>query len=497
MRKADKELKRKGKLADRISKLENKTWSLISKGDYNGALQIISALASFYYGSNQKYTDKNLEDMILAMELPMKCVKMKTLFNTVLFYDGFGFDIRGLAFIYIKALCEKGYHVVYIVDERKSHKLPNINGVLKKYGGEMVCIPYGLDYMECAVFINHTVVKKNVAHAMLYTTPYDSSAVLAFTKIPNNIRRYQINLTDHAFWLGVHAFDYCIEFRNHGASISEYYRGIDKSKLLMLPYYPGNGYKGGFQGFPFERQKDDFVVFSGGSMYKTKDREGTYYKIVRYLLKHYPNVKFWYAGTGENKGMKTLLHDFRGRVFFTSERKDISFIMQHCDIYLSTYPIAGGLMSQYAAAAGCIPLTLRRKGTVNGGTLTENNECKFLMDSPEELLKEFDKLYHDDAYREKAGEAVCRCVPAEDIFACNLNKILKEGKSDFQMSTKKIDTSDFLKLYDTGDFTKLLSKVIGSPKYPSLFRIMPYYYTVSLLKKIMWWIGCQLEKKFR
>ena len=44
-----------------------------------------------------------------------------------------------------------------------------------------------------------------------------------------HMKRYQVNLTDHAFWLGTYAFDYCLEFLDFGAIVSREYRHIPPS----------------------------------------------------------------------------------------------------------------------------------------------------------------------------------------------------------------------------------------------------------------------------
>ena len=78
---------------------------------------------------------------------------------------------------------------------------------------------------------------------------------------------------DHAFWLGRNAFDYCLEFRDFGANLSRQYRHIPIQKLLKQPYYPLADPTIPYGGLPFERADGDFVIFSGGTLYKTLDRE--------------------------------------------------------------------------------------------------------------------------------------------------------------------------------------------------------------------------------
>lgn len=77
---------------------------------------------------------------------------------------------------------------------------------------------------------------------------------------------------DHAFWLGRNAFDYCLEFRDFGANLSRQYRHIPIQKLLKQPYYPLADPTIPYGGPPFERADGD-VIFSGGTLYKTLDRE--------------------------------------------------------------------------------------------------------------------------------------------------------------------------------------------------------------------------------
>lgn len=43
---------------------------------------------------------------------------------------------------------------------------------------------------------------------------------------------------------------------------------------------------------------------------------------------------------------------FQRRVFLLGSRRDIHAVFRACDIYMGTYPIGGGLMSQYAAVNG-------------------------------------------------------------------------------------------------------------------------------------------------
>ena len=123
--------------------------------------------------------------------------------------------------------------------------------------------------MERISYVNHIaklaeIIKKTrPAYLFLYTMSYDVAAIVVFSAI-NIARKFQINLTDHAYWLGRDCFDYCIEFRDYGATISHRFRKIDSEKLIKIPFYPYVDYEAEFLGFPFESQNK--VIFSGGAL---------------------------------------------------------------------------------------------------------------------------------------------------------------------------------------------------------------------------------------
>lgn len=215
------------------------------------------------------------------------------------------------------------------------------------------------------------------------------------------LTRYVVNLTDHAYWLGARAIDKCIEFRDYGASISSEYRGIPREKIVKLPFYP-KIVPQEFQGFPFPVKDGQQVVFSGGALYKTFGEGNKYYEIVDYILASHSDVIFWYAGGGDDSELKKCMERYPGRVYHTPERPDLFQLLQHVSFYLSTYPLCGGLMYQYAAAAGIEPVTLRRDDC-NDGFLLHQDELHVIFDTMEELKQEIDRVLTDEVYRKARG----------------------------------------------------------------------------------------------
>lgn len=76
------------------------------------------------------------------------------------------------------------------------------------------------------------------ASFFFYSTPNDVVGTTILNLYRKRMNRFQINLTDHAFWLGARCIDKCIEFRDYGASISVNERKISKDKITKLPFYP-------------------------------------------------------------------------------------------------------------------------------------------------------------------------------------------------------------------------------------------------------------------
>lgn len=421
--------------------------------EYEAALGLTSAIASLMYNLNFIYKDDELECII------KKCADeyivnqndiQRANTNVVVFYDEFGFDTRGVAFIYLKALYEKGYQIVYITRDYRKGKIACINDMLEKDGKHKII------YIERGSYKNETenvldIIKcYNAGTVFIYDWPQGIvGSLVSNTLRGKGVISYKINLTDHAFWLGARATDYVIEFRDFGANISRFYRGIDENRLIKLPFLPYIDESIEFEGFPFEAENKK-IIFSGGGIYKTIGEGNLYYKIVEIILSKYPNVIFWYAGSGDFLYLEELQRKFPEQVFYTEERKDLYQIMKRCYFYLNTYPIAGGLMVQYAVKAGKIPMTLLKnnegRGIINNA---EALECEYR--DIEEFMKQIDKIIQNPGYLKRLEEKTDNQVISWKDFSENVNKIVYQHKTDYQFNFQKEglcdDVSNFVETY--------------------------------------------------
>lgn len=456
----------------------------LRKKNFEKALAGISVCANLLYLWNQKYSDEFLEQSVEIIAKETKTVAIDNLSNvcedTVLFYDNFGLDTRGLALIYIKALANTGKKVIYLTSNWAKDGQPEIDKIISSNRNVQKLFFTGKTYLSKIKELQNVITTFKPSKAFFYTTPNDCEGAVVFNQIAGKIIRYQINLTDHAFWLGNSAFDYCIEFRDYGASITSKYRNIDKKNILILPYYPFVNKETAFQGFPFDAVGKK-IIFSGGALYKTIDENRTYYKIVGEILKAKADVVFLYAGNGNDAFLMDLQNEFESRVFHIEERKDLYQLMQHITLYLNTYPMIGGLMTQYAAMAKKIPLTLKHNHDASGILIDQNKRC-YEYDSAESLVKDAIRLLEDEVYLSQREKLLDGGVISEAVFDRQILNLLENNKTDFAVSFfDDIDTESFRNDYKMRFDRKKIEGAVCSKKN----IVLAAEYPCGYIQKIM------------
>lgn len=478
------------KVNDILEKLKKIIDKSLLNSNYDTALAGIIASANIKYFWNQEYTDEYLEEQIKKLSRNFLKISGENS-NWILFYDGFGLDTRGLAIIYLKALVDLGYSILYITVYEGKKRQVEIDKVLSKSKNFRKVYLHSLDPSDKIREFLDATGRYKPRNAFLYTTPGDVSGIIAF-ECMSNITRYQINLTDHAFWLGKYAFDYCIEFREYGAIVSRDYRNIESKKIKLLPYYPYINYDEEYMGLPFDR-KDNKVIFSGGSLYKTIDKYGTYYDIIRTLLAKRDNVVFLYAGGGDDRYLRNLQSEFQNRVYHIEERKDLYQLLCNIDVYLNTYPVIGGLMMQYAAIAGKPPITLY-SGDDSDGILINQDNINVLFDTKEEVVNEVLRLLDDVKYKNERADDIKRSVISSSDFTANLKSLLSIQRTNFNIDYKHIDTKEFIAEYINRFSIDCIRNCVINMETMSLGKEFPKMYLKRLPKYIAkkWRRKCKL-----
>ena len=417
----------------------------VKKGKYNLAFSALSAYCQAQYLINQVYTDSKAEDLLLqiSMNLVNVATGYKPRKNTVLFYDGFGLDLRGWAASFAKALSGLNYDVVYVAPMAARGQIPHIVKEVEKGKGRIEYIDMKQSYTSHVKALNDIFNHYQPKAAFFYTTPNDVSGATVFDAFKGKLLRIQVDLTDHAFWIGVNAFDYAIHCRVPSASNMVYHRGVDASRIRRMDCCPYISRDTEPLPFPFDIKNEKYV-FSGGSLYKTLGDENLYfYKIIDHILAQHNSIKFLFAGSGDDTELKKIITKYPNRAFHIQERSDFIQMFENCIFFLNTYPMFGGLMMRYAAMVGKIPLTLKH-GSDHEGLLYEQEKRGIEFDTYEEIIAEADKLIDDSAYRTQKEKLLRGSVMTEEEFSRNVYTLIEEEKTDYYFEEiPEIDTSAF------------------------------------------------------
>ena len=447
-----------------IEKLKKIVAREVNKGHYESALLAARTLASIYYDYNQIYSDATLEDSLLKIRDAVLVAKEYTPDKTcVFFYDGFGFDLRGWAVSYVRSITKLGYYLIYACPAKMKGKIPHILSEMNAQNSTVIYFDDSSAYVERANELDSIFKKYTPGTAFFYTTPSDVSAAIAFSNNPSTTR-IQIDLTDHAFWIGVNAFDLILECREMGASLAHYHRGVELKNIIKIDCAPYINNEGCNESLPFDIHKYKYV-FTGGSLYKTLgDQKLLYYKTVAHILDKFPDIKFLYAGSGDSSEIEKLKKQFPNRVYLIAERPDFFNIIKNCILYLNSYPMFGGLMMRYAALASKVPITLKH-GNDSDRLLINQDKLGIEFDNYEDYIDEIDLLLSDTSYRGEKEKRLRGSVYDEELFTSELGKIVKEHKSSYEFGEiRELDTTEFRNEYKRRYKKRDLYKSIASKK---------------------------------
>ena len=409
------------------------------KKEYDKVLLHTSIAGNYMYLYNLVYADKKLDDILMNIGNVYKEIKSYIPEeNTIVFYDSYGLDNRCLSLIYVKALNKLGYKIIYITSNKNQREYKKIYQEVTASDGKLYIIPKENSVREIKKIFG-VIGKERPKYGFLHIKPHDVSAIAAFSALDGIVERYQINLTDHAFWLGINAFDYCIEFRDMGYSKSYKKRRIEKEKLVILPYYPASNMEEDFKGFPFE-SKGKRIIYSGGLIYKIYGKD-EYFNMVSYILDNFEDTILYFNGNGNTSQLFDWIKEkgYENRFYYEPERKDLEQVIKRCYFFLNTYPVGGGLMIQYAIQNGKVPVTLNDDKQYISQILLKGNNCDFAFDKYDDVINKIDELLRSKENIDISKTEIDKLIISEKEFTSELSKIINHHKSKF---TKNIDLND-------------------------------------------------------
>lgn len=470
-----------------LHKLKRIASKSLRKGRIKTCLAALSFAAESLYMFNQVYTDDDLESLTAQAG---DMIKSKFGFSsyskcqdTILVYDGFGLDTRGVVLMYLNALGMNGYKVCYVTDKKVRKSIPTIKKMCAKYNIDISYIDT-TNYEKWCVQIARVFEEVKPRVAFFYTTPFDTAACAAFHIYEGVCRRYLIDLTDHAYWLGKCASDYFLGSREMSAYIQHYERNIPNEKCIKLGVNVYAESEKNHMGLPFDVEREKYI-FSGGALYKTLgDPDNTYYKIIRHIMEKHENIMFLYAGTGDDRELKKIIADYPDRAFHINERKDFYYLIRNCVLYLNTYPMFGGMMMKYSALAHRLPVTLKH-GSDSDGLLLHQKDCQIEYNSYNDLITDVDRLLDDDDYRKERERLLEGSVITETRFTNNIRGLIEKNKTDYAHEFMKMDTTKFRQeYYKRFDYKQNMLNIVKRNNV-LLFWYFPVDFIVGVFKKII------------
>ncbi|MBU2699038.1 hypothetical protein Ga0466249_000117 [Sporomusaceae bacterium BoRhaA] len=437
-----------------FNKLKGWAKEYFSKEDYSQSLCMIETASKLMYTFNLVYTDDDMEKMLtdIAFKVvnnkPQKIKKSKN--KKIVFYDYFAIDNRGLTQQYINALIDLQYEILFITyDDPNKTKSERIFMQLNEYKKAKIHSIKNKNYIEAANELFNVVNEYGASTVLLHTAPWDVTGILTWSLF-EEVEKYLINLTDHAFWLGKCCSDYILEFRSYGYNISRYYRNIPDNKLILLPYYPIQDNMITFEGFPFDA-KGKKIIFSGGALYKVYG-SNVFFNTIKYIVTKHKDTILLYAGSGNTKPFRDFIkiNKLEDKVYLISERKDIAYIFKNCYFYLGTYPISGGLMTQYAVANKKIPLAYTDpilKCNLIESLFINTDNIQLTHTNLKDYYITIDKLLCDSDYKNTLEEKMDNLLITPKEFANSLSNCLQYKSTDFSFDKFDINIDVLSKLY--------------------------------------------------
>jgi len=317
--------------------------------------------------------------------------------------------------------------------------------LLKRGNAEIVKADEG-DIVRRAEIIFNTIVQLRPFLTLFHLTPNTTAPFIALGGLTGT-KKIQVNLTDHAFWLGSSRFfDGILEFRDYGIKVSVERRDYREDQPILMPYYPWTE-DVPFKGFPIDTT-DKVVMFSGGAMYKTEGGGNKYFNILKQIMDKHPELVFFYAGSGNKSRFEAFISDngYQDRMFLLGQRNDINEVFKNSDIYYSTYPLFGGLMSQYAAING-IPILAFGTDEIESVVCTKKL-VHFTFQDEKELIREADLLIENPYYRRERGTFFKDLCTNQEEFRVRMKKWIECGeKTKRNKETTTIDYDAFCEQY--------------------------------------------------
>ncbi|WP_332456902.1 glycosyltransferase family 4 protein [Petrimonas sp.] len=430
------------------NRIKNLAFLAFNAREFNKCLNYIEISAAIASKFSWTFKDDDYEELIKQLS---KCIikpveNYTSNINRYVFFDSFSYDNKGLSQQYIRALISQSVNFLYIT-ESSAHNYYSVQiftEITKYEKADIFEVPRDIPKLKKIEIIFEQIISYGASKIFMHLSPNAVCPLVAISALPNTIIKYQINLTDHAFWLGTKCLDYSFEFRPYGCTISQKKRGIDASRILLLPFYPIAS-EIEFNGFPKEC-KGKVIIFSGGAYPKILSEDQLFLNLVKQLLNRNKDAIFLYAGSGDSIQIEKFIrnNDLSKRFILLGNRSDINEVFKNCDIYMSTYPLGGGLMAQFAAMNGKPIISYSTIDKIHSWpeeTISQWKKIKITYTNIDEFLSFSQLLISDKKYRTSIGEEFRECVISIESFNKTFIQTIMENSNQIPYENEEINVN--------------------------------------------------------
>lgn len=424
------------------------------KNEWEKASSYLSSSAQWAYQFNLFYTDDAAESLIrrISDSQVSHTHVMNPEENRIVLVDSFCMDNRGLTQQYLRGMIRKNAEILYVCTSRTTSYGKDILREIDSYPKARVLLFEGSETGSLSKVNDaaREICQFAPAHIFFHIAPWDVAALLICNVI-SGVPKYNINLTDHAYWMGASLIDFNIEFRPYGMTVSLEKRGLKPEQLLTLPFYPITPLGHSFRGFP-DMPDNAIKVLTGGALYKMLGKGDFFFHLMEDLLSISPDVYILVAGFSHNLLFEKKCSGIKGneRILQIGFRDDIDAVFQNCDVFLSTYPVSGGLMCQYAAKYGKPVLAYREmqdcEGAIEEMLNHYDNKARSFTDM-NDLLKYAGALFADKEYRRREGEALKNGLMTPDQFYNSFSDLMSSHCQQWKWNRDVIDYEAFFEHY--------------------------------------------------
>ncbi|MBU1578847.1 MAG: hypothetical protein KJ754_05420, partial [Bacteroidetes bacterium] len=417
------------------------------------------------YTFNFSFEDNELDTFIseLVDSIELENSTYNGIENKAVFYDSISVDGRGLNIQYLRGLIAAGFNILYIAS---SSNIGNIlNNEINNSKNVTLLKINAKDFSNGLQEILNSVTTFRPKLSFFHVYPWDILGISVAYKL-SQTERYLINLTDHAFWFGTNYFDYFLEFRKFGAYIDLVYRGISPKKLLYQPFYPIYS-NVEFAGFPINTE-NKFIAFTGGNSYKYFGKNLIFFDLIKEVILQNQNLIFFMAINGEIAPIVKYIKKNRleDRIILIGDRNDIVSVLKLVDIYVASYPITGGLMSQLAILVEKPIIAYSDKNLFSLNDIEDLNNIKekglIMRTTKNGFVSYFNRLIKSNIARsENIKSSVGKIISESDFSTYLLNNINR--KEPIQVDESIIlDKEDYYKLFIEieNNFLKRYDKIL-------------------------------------